>query len=60
MKEQILKSNVKVNKVALTKLNLISAFLLGLAILYGVGFEQAPMAHNAAHDVRHSQGFPCH
>lgn len=37
----------------------LSAALLGLVILYGVGF--APLeAHNAAHDARHSAAFPCH
>lgn len=37
----------------------LSAVLLGLVILYGVGF--APLAaHNAAHDARHSAAFPCH
>jgi cobalt transporter subunit CbtB len=60
MKEQILTSNVKVNEVSLNKLYLASAFLLGLVILYSVGFVQAPLAHSIAHDVRHSQGFPCH
>lgn len=37
-----------------------AAFLLGIVILYGAGFVQASAAHNAAHDMRHSQGFPCH
>ncbi len=36
------------------------ALLLGMVILYGVGFANAPLLHNAAHDTRHSQGFPCH
>jgi len=37
----------------------LAAALLGLVILYGVGF--APLAaHNAAHDARHSAAFPCH
>lgn len=45
----------------LTKsLQLTSAFFLGVIILYGVGFVSAQAVHNAAHDVRHSQGFPCH
>ncbi|MCC7079552.1 MAG: CbtB-domain containing protein [Burkholderiales bacterium] len=39
---------------------LFAAFMLGVAILYGAGFVQASAAHNAAHDMRHSQGFPCH
>jgi cobalt transporter subunit CbtB len=36
------------------------AVLLGAVIFYGVGFASAPLLHNAAHDTRHSQGFPCH
>lgn len=46
---------------AITKpLQLAAAFLLGTVILYGVGFMNTSVAHNAAHDVRHSEGFPCH
>lgn len=41
-------------------LQLMAAFLLGIVILYGAGFVQAPDVHDAAHDMRHSQGFPCH
>jgi cobalt transporter subunit CbtB len=41
-------------------LQLFAAFLLGAVILYGAGFAQASAVHNAAHDMRHSQGFPCH
>jgi cobalt transporter subunit CbtB len=36
------------------------AVSLGLAILYLVGFSSFPRAHNAAHDTRHANGFPCH
>jgi cobalt transporter subunit CbtB len=36
------------------------AILLGAVMLYGVGFASTPLLHNAAHDTRHSQGFPCH
>jgi cobalt transporter subunit CbtB len=41
-------------------LQLASAFLLGFVLLYGAGFVQTSVAHNASHDVRHSQAFPCH
>jgi cobalt transporter subunit CbtB len=41
-------------------LQLFAAFLLGVVILYGAGFAQVSAVHNAAHDMRHSQGFPCH
>ena len=37
---------------------LILAF--GLVIIYAVGFSPFAEAHNAAHDTRHANGFPCH
>ena len=36
------------------------AAALGLLLLAGVGFVQHSALHEAAHDVRHSVGFPCH
>jgi cobalt transporter subunit CbtB len=36
------------------------AALLGAFIIFGVGFAHSEALHNAAHDVRHSNGFPCH
>ena len=33
---------------------------LGLVLLYGAAFAETPALHNAAHDGRHSAGFPCH
>jgi cobalt transporter subunit CbtB len=36
------------------------AAALGTALLAGVGFAQVEAVHNAAHDTRHSAGFPCH
>lgn len=37
-----------------------AALALGFVMLYAVGFSEAPAAHNAAHDVRHATGRPCH
>lgn len=34
--------------------------LLGAFLIWGVGFSQIDVVHNAAHDTRHSTGFPCH
>jgi len=34
--------------------------LLGVFLIYGVGFAQPSELHNAAHDGRHSHIFPCH
>jgi cobalt transporter subunit CbtB len=33
---------------------------LGLLVLYFVGFSPFTRAHNATHDTRHANGFPCH
>ena len=33
---------------------------LGLVVLYCVGFSTPSAAHNATHDTRHANGFPCH
>ncbi len=34
--------------------------LLGAFVVGGVGFSHIAAVHNAAHDYRHSMGFPCH
>ena len=41
-------------------LQLFAAAALGIVILFGVGFAPMDIAHNAAHDTRHSVAFPCH
>ena len=37
-----------------------AALLLGCGLVYLAGFSTTVEAHNAAHDARHAQGFPCH
>jgi len=36
------------------------AAVLGLFVIWGIGFSHIPALHNAAHDTRHSMAFPCH
>ena len=51
------------NSVSVTStknLQLLATVALGIVILFGVGFAPMDMAHNAAHDTRHSVAFPCH
>lgn len=36
------------------------AAVLGVIILFGVGFAGPDLVHNAAHDTRHSINAPCH
>ena len=38
----------------------VVALLLGVFVLFGVGFAGSVEIHNAAHDSRHSFAFPCH
>ncbi|MGK7753839.1 MULTISPECIES: CbtB domain-containing protein [unclassified Roseovarius] len=42
---------------------LVSVFAiaaLGLGVIFLAGHVQAGTLHDAAHDVRHATGFPCH
>ncbi|NRG16635.1 CbtB-domain containing protein [Rhizobiales bacterium] len=36
------------------------ALVFGMGIVFAVGFASPNVLHNAAHDSRHSLGFPCH
>ena len=46
-----------VKEKVLTSLMVIA---LGAVLLFGAGFSEMSQLHNAAHDGRHSAGFPCH
>ena len=39
---------------------LIVALVVGFGIIGVAGHVQAETLHDAAHDVRHATGFPCH
>lgn len=38
----------------------LMASALAVVMLFGMGFAPMEALHNAAHDSRHSAGFPCH
>jgi cobalt transporter subunit CbtB len=38
----------------------VAAIVLGVFVVFGVGFAGSTTIHNAAHDTRHSFAFPCH
>ena len=50
--------------VAATRTNAVLqaalAILLGAFVIFFVGFSHIDVVHNAAHDTRHSNAFPCH
>jgi len=47
-------------KDASAVLQVVLAMALGLFVIGMVGFSHIDVVHNAAHDVRHSNAFPCH
>lgn len=38
----------------------LALILMGVTIVYCLGFSNLPRAHAATHDTRHASGFPCH
>jgi cobalt transporter subunit CbtB len=54
--ERISGSSIKVSSLAQQG----AVLLFGLVVLFAVGFLPMNLAHNAAHDTRHSFVFPCH
>lgn len=60
MSDHVLKASIAVWTAAERALPVAVLALLGLFLLYGVGFAQPEALHNAAHDGRHAFAFPCH
>ena len=38
----------------------LMALIIGSILVFGVGLANSQTLHDAAHDTRHSYGFPCH
>jgi cobalt transporter subunit CbtB len=59
---KVLTQKTEVKSTALSQRVAAAVFgsLLGAFILMGVGFANADLVHNAAHDSRHANSFPCH
>jgi cobalt transporter subunit CbtB len=55
-----LQAGLQVSSRAETRFAAVFAALLGVFLIWGVGFSHIDVFHNAAHDTRHSAGFPCH
>ena len=41
-------------------LSYVAVAFIGVALMTLAGHVQAATLHDAAHDVRHATGFPCH
>ena len=56
-----MKNDVKVSAIPRTSvLSYVAVAFIGLAVMTLAGHVQAATLHDAAHDVRHATGFPCH
>ncbi|MFK7867357.1 MAG: CbtB domain-containing protein [Alphaproteobacteria bacterium] len=53
-------ANVALNAKTKALLPIIAAMAIGLGALFLSGHAQSSALHDAAHDVRHVAGFPCH
>lgn len=65
MSQRIETANSPANATALPQararvMAAVAAGLLGLVLVWGVGFASPAAVHNAAHDSRHALVFPCH
>jgi len=50
-------ASIKVSELGKARL---VAIVFASVMLFTVGFAQSSAVHNAAHDTRHVQVFPCH
>ena len=41
-------------------ISILFVAMLGAGIVFLAGLAQSQTLHDAAHDVRHATGFPCH
>lgn len=41
-------------------MSILFVALVGATVLFVAGHAQSATLHDAAHDVRHATGFPCH
>lgn len=57
-----LTTSLRLVRLQLSELSsqILACAALGAVLLYGVAFSHSPLAHNAAHDVRHVTVKPCH
>jgi len=52
------KTRLNARAAALAAAMMVAVF--GTVFVYGIGFAGANVLHNAAHDARHANNFPCH
>ncbi len=53
-------TSTRVSEKTTALLSVLGMLMLGAVILFAAGHAQSATLHDAAHDVRHATGFPCH
>jgi len=52
--------NLTQTKSASGLMSIVMVALIGASLVFVAGFANSQVLHDAAHDARHSTGFPCH
>ena len=52
--------NLTSAKAITNLMSVVFVAFMGAALVFAAGFAQSQTLHDAAHDMRHSTGFPCH
>ena len=53
-------SKTRASEKTTALLSVLGMLMLGMVILFAAGHAQSATLQDAAHDVRHATGFPCH
>ena len=53
-------TTTSVKATSTTLASVLFMAVLGASVLFIAGHAQSAVLHDAAHDVRHATGFPCH
>lgn len=53
-------TSTRVSEKTTALVSVLGMLMLGAVILFAAGHAQSATLHDAAHDVRHATGFPCH
>ena len=52
--------NTTATKASTGLASIVMVALIGATLIFAAGFANSAVLHDAAHDTRHSTGFPCH
>lgn len=47
-------------KTSTNLMSIVFVAMIGATLVFAAGFAHSQTLHDAAHDMRHSTGFPCH